>query len=306
MVPGTAVSAGASNVYVTFYYQRDWSATPDCDDKSGIFGAVSVPGSWVLTNTVFQQDGEKYAVWDFGVPGVGIAYAARINRSGAWIPITSADQKLGLLERKNLSDPMYFEFRATLVYTGRLKTGNYRISTSIVPKLHQVSTGARLSYNVTNIEGRVDVKTRTCSMTGSTSQLVTLPQVASYTMKQIGSASQVSSAPFSFALRCDANVKVYATMTDVSNPANTSDALSLATGSSAKGVGIHIYRQNESTPIRYGPDSSANGNTNQWYVGTSATGGIVGLSFIAKYVKTEPTITPGTVSGLSTITFSYQ
>jgi len=116
-----------------------------------------------------------------------------------------------------------------------------------------------------------------------------------------------ASASFSIGVNCDANVELYATLTDASNPANTSDTLTLTGNSTATGVGIQMFRSGQTTAQRLGPDSSAKGNTNQWYVGgTSASSGTISVPLTAKYVKTEPTMKPGTVSALGTITFSYQ
>ncbi|AJG19345.1 hypothetical protein RR42_m1950 [Cupriavidus basilensis] len=68
-----------------------------------------------------------------------------------------------------------------------------------------------------------------------------------------------------------------------------------------------MFRSGETTPPGLGPDSSAKGNTNQRYVCRSrASGGNVNIPLAAKYVKTEPTIKPGSVSARSTVTFSYQ
>ncbi|AOJ34072.1 hypothetical protein WJ16_20895 [Burkholderia metallica] len=96
-------------------------------------------------------------------------------------------------------------------------------------------------------------------------------------------------------------------MTDATNPANTGSALSLASSSTAAGVGIQILKKGDSTPLKFGPDSSGKGNTNQWLVGkSSAANTKISVPFEARYVKVAEKIKPGTVSALSTITFSYQ
>ncbi|KVW42725.1 hypothetical protein WK95_13500 [Burkholderia ubonensis] len=83
--------------------------------------------------------------------------------------------------------------------------------------------------------------------------------------------------------------------------------LSLDRESTATGVGIQLFKFGESTPIKFGPDSSAIGNSNQWYVdASSASPTLITIPFVAKYVKNGPNVVPGSVKAQSTITFSYQ
>ena len=104
-----------------------------------------------------------------------------------------------------------------------------------------------------------------------------------------------------------AEVGVYATVTDASDPTNTSNTLTLASNSTAAGVGIQMFRSGETTPLGLGPDSSAKGNTNRWFVGTASnSGSTFTIPMAANYVKTDPVIKPGSASARGTITFSCQ
>ncbi|KVG35304.1 hypothetical protein WJ30_06085 [Burkholderia diffusa] len=96
-------------------------------------------------------------------------------------------------------------------------------------------------------------------------------------------------------------------MTDASDPANTTDILTLAPGSTASGVGIRILRDNGATPVSYGPDSSSVGNPNQWYITTTPLNGArVAVPFVAMYAQSGAKVSSGSVMARSTITFSYQ
>ncbi|KJV25942.1 hypothetical protein VI06_17920 [Aquitalea magnusonii] len=98
----------------------------------------------------------------------------------------------------------------------------------------------------------------------------------------------------------------YITFTDLNQPGNTSTTLTLAGGTgAATGLGLQIL--NNGTPIGYGPDSNAPGNTNQWKVANIAQGVSSYLIPLGvRYIQTGSTVTPGTVTGRATFTMSYQ
>ncbi|KVL56757.1 hypothetical protein WT00_06475 [Burkholderia territorii] len=146
-----------------------------------------------------------------------------------------------------------------------------------------------------------------CKVTSGLDAVVDLPAVTASSFGGVGSVSSQAAQPFSVKLDCEENVRVHATMTDANDPANVSDVLSLSPESTASGVGIRILRNNGTVPVRFGPDSSNPGNTNQWYITTTpSTGGSVTVPFVAKYVKSGQQVSTGSVKARSTITFSYQ
>ncbi|MDI9240840.1 fimbrial protein [Lysobacter sp. LF1] len=119
-----------------------------------------------------------------------------------------------------------------------------------------------------------------------------------------------SGAPqnFNIGLNCGGGspgttTRMYITLTDQTNPANRTDKLSLTPSSTATGVAIQIL--NGATPVSYGPDSSAAGNPNQWFV-TQTGNGLVNIPLSARYVQSASTIGSGTVTALATFTMSYQ
>nr|WP_196492920.1 fimbrial protein [Burkholderia stagnalis] len=135
---------------------------------------------------------------------------------------------------------------------------------------------------------------------------VPLGNMPASTFTGIGSVSP--SRPFNIVLQCSGGetgtvTNVYTTLTDHTNPGNVSDTLSLAQDSGATGIGIQVLNGN--TVIKYGPDSSAAGNTNQWKAGEAGNGTFT-IPLTARYVQTAPKITPGTANGLATFTMSYQ
>ncbi|WP_244105695.1 fimbrial protein [Burkholderia gladioli] len=62
----------------------------------------------------------------------------------------------------------------------------------------------------------------------------------------------------------------WVTLTDASQPGNTSTSLSLPRESTAPGIGVQLHR--DDTMLGFGADSDAIGNTNQWHMGRIAQG----------------------------------
>ncbi|RQV53140.1 hypothetical protein DF024_35830 [Burkholderia cenocepacia] len=99
-----------------------------------------------------------------------------------------------------------------------------------------------------------------------------------------------------------ATTRMFTTLTDASHSGNRSDVLGLTPGPTAKGVGVRIM--NQSTRVSYGPDSSAAGNPNQWFVTETGNQG-VDIPLTAHYVRTG-NVTAGTADAVATFTMSYQ
>ncbi|RQV60961.1 type 1 fimbrial protein [Burkholderia cenocepacia] len=146
--------------------------------------------------------------------------------------------------------------------------------------------------------GPITVVPQSCTVT-TPSVSVPLPPVAASKLNAVGATA--GEANFAIGLSCASGSNVYVTLTDLTNPGNTSNQLSLAPESSAKGVKLRILRNGQ--PVSYGPDSSMTGNPNQWLVGPSASTSRIPLS--AEYIATDR-VSAGTVKGVATFTMSYQ
>jgi|GEM_PF-547363 len=124
----------------------------------------------------------------------------------------------------------------------------------------------------------------------------------------IGSTSTIPKANFDITLHCNSgdvgtSTPVSVGLTDLNNPANTSDLLPLDPSSTASGVKIRVY--NGSTPVSFGSADSS--NPNKWAVTTmQAAGGDIVIPLSAAYVQTDPTINPGDVKAYATFTMTYQ
>ncbi|MDN7425960.1 fimbrial protein [Burkholderia sp. AU45388] len=117
--------------------------------------------------------------------------------------------------------------------------------------------------------------------------------------------------PFSIDLDCfggsqGASTRMFITMTDAASPGNRGGVLTLAsTGSSAAaGVGVEIRRADDAI-VRYGSDSSASANPNQWFVAQCGNG-LVSIPSKARYLRTVGPMKGGTANATATFAMSYQ
>lgn len=144
----------------------------------------------------------------------------------------------------------------------------------------------------------------TCLVT-TPSLTLNLGSIDASSFNGVGSVSGNASADL--VLQCaegtglDTNVLV--TLTDQTDPANRSDQLSLTRMSSASGIALQLLHGAEL--LRYGPDSSAVGNPNQWSAGSTGNG-MFRIPLTARFVQTRPRIQPGSANGLATFTLSYR
>jgi type 1 fimbria pilin len=146
----------------------------------------------------------------------------------------------------------------------------------------------------------------TCSIITSSIAVNLGDNIPLSTFSGVGSVS--SSRKFNIALRCagggtGAVTNVHTTLTDQTSPANTSDTLSLSPGSTASGVGIQVI--NGASVVKYGPDSKAVGNTNQWKAGATGNG-VLNIPLAARYIQTGSVVSAGTANARATFTMSYQ
>ena len=232
------------------------------------------------------------------IPGVGMAISTAPYN---W-PWPNSGWRMG---------PFTTYFLPVVSHTIRLaKIGKVTAGGVITGEVSRIDTGYSLSIPPIashRFGGGIVVQPQvpTCSVT-TPAITVPLGSMPASTFTGVGSVS--SSKPFNIVLQCSGGetgtvTNVYTTLTDHTNPGNVSDTLSLASDATATGIGIQVL--NGSTVIKYGPDSSATGNTNQWKAGEAGNGTFT-IPLTARYIQTAPKVTPGMANGLATFTMSYQ
>ncbi|AOI58730.1 fimbrial protein [Burkholderia diffusa] len=285
----------------------------DCGRPHDEFRIRLSPALAVVPGIQYVDGGKTYPVYKTTIPGVGLAIAVKPeyrNINFDWVPLEEPYTELEQIFGFDAYTTANFMVKATPVVSGPVKSGTYSFSAQSAKfeafsepsgeRLGAVQLTAKTSVSAT-------VAARVCKVTSGLDAVVDMPAVTVSSFGGVGSVSPQAAQPFSVKLDCEENVRVHATMTDANNPANVSDVLSLSPESTASGVGIRILRNNGTVPVRFGPDSSSPGTTNQWYITTTpSTGGRVTVPFVAKYVKSGQQVSTGSVKARSTITFSYQ
>lgn len=263
----------------------------------------------LVPNVTYDSGGKSYPVYETGIPGIGVALMA-VNSSGT--PGSGADwkavlpQETLLVSNANQIGVFYTSYyQAVLVFTGSLVTGTYTIPMRPVAN-STAYTPSGVLWSVTSYLNAITIKVAAsgCTVTSGAQMNVKLPQLVGNKLQAVGAVSD-ESAPVTLRVDCQGAVNVHATLTDVADQANEGTILSALPGSTSRGIGLQIYREGSETPLRFGPDSAAKGNKNQWLAGR-VTGGGLSIPLVARYVKTAQTFTPGSLDAGATFTFSYQ
>lgn len=151
---------------------------------------------------------------------------------------------------------------------------------------------------------------KTCQLTSGQDQVVNLRQA---TLANLRRDNEIAAGNFSLTLNCEPNTSVeavYVAFTDANNKSNTSNILSLADSSSAKGVGLKIYPQTTGTAIQFNPNAETNISLNKsdaYLMNLDRSSGIASENYSVSYIKTnDSTLSAGTVQGKMTFNFYYQ
>ncbi|RQV01287.1 type 1 fimbrial protein [Burkholderia cenocepacia] len=245
-----------------------------------------------------------------GVPDANKVYPTSVPNVGLRV-VSPTGQVAPFIEQgsNTLVKPWNIYYAPTIQL---IKTGNVTES--------GVLSGAYANYRANNGSGQVLVEYRfakpvlvtpkvpSCTVTTPRIQVPMGETMASTVFTGVGSTAP--SRSFGIDISCSGgdtgtSAKVYVTLTDATNPGNTSTTLSLSRDSTATGVGIQLLK--DDNVLGYGPDSAAIGNTNQWLGGRVAQGASgMSIPLRARYVQTSSRITSGTANANATFTMSYQ
>lgn len=279
-------------------------------DTCSVYPTTSVvwgSGS-ILSGVTYTDEYGTYPVYDIpNIPGVGYIIRARAEVTD-WVTIDSGEKVIRTIPGGAHNTRLYFQIR--LIAYGLIPSGTYTIPTATVaywglrdgngqpiPGLSDIPVMLNSTTLIANTIG--------CTITSPPAQTATLPLAVKNDFSGVGS-TPAQTANFQFSLNCPDGISLFATMSDATSPTSTDNTLKLTADSTAKGVGIQISREGDSTPVSFGPDSPVAGNINQWYIGESSGQNSFVLPFEARYVQTAESITSGTVNSIATITFSYQ
>jgi type 1 fimbria pilin len=247
-------------------------------------------------------------IYQTNIPGVGVRYTVSnvggTSCSGLPMPVSNNSVTVICHQMAAAASPGYnytVAVSTQFIKTGSISPGALTTIPAIWVDNHINNQSGSISWgDLYSGSASGSVTSIACSVKQSAIQ-VNLPQAKTKDLGTVGATT--GATPFALSLDCDPGVKVAVTLTDASNPSNTSTTLGLSPGSTSGGVGLQIV--NGTTPVAYGPDSAVAGNVNQWSAGLS-TGGPFSIPLAAQYVMTSAALNPGTVNGAATFTMSYQ
>ncbi|MCA8238378.1 fimbrial protein [Burkholderia cenocepacia] len=267
---------------------------------SGVGGVATCDGKIMGTRMYRGMDAynSTYSTYATSVEGVGYRIAGGINTPQWWPQQDYYDGTAA-----PLADSAYFTIE--LVKTGPITSGG--ILTGQIGQTYFADQGyvARRLF----LTGGLPIKPTvpTCTVRN---KVIGVP-LGSVSAKSLETGGGSDFKPFSIDLDCfggtqGASTRMFITMTDAAIPGNRSGVLTLASSgsSAAAGVGVEIRRADD-TIVRYGPDSSASANPNQWFVAQQGNGH-VSIPLKARYLRTVGPMKGGTANATATFTMSYQ
>ncbi|EGH6906998.1 type 1 fimbrial protein [Salmonella enterica subsp. enterica serovar Stanley] len=257
-----------------------------------------------------QYNGQD--IYDIGVPNIGVTFTISDSQeSGFGDGVEMKGNNLMDVIPPNgrwyLVPRMGASIRIGVIALGRLSPGWINVPSVHVGNFSVTSSNSGVNslggHSFIILNGfNFFVKTKTCSL-AQRNYTVQLSTVYKNQFTSVG--SEVPGGNLNLQLKCQDNIDVYATLTDATDPANQSPVLSLDKASTAKGIGLKIYKDGYPEALSFGPDSPVKGNKNQWRFSTYRGDPAPAVSLKVNYIRTGD-IHTGTVQAISTITFSYQ
>lgn len=295
-----------------------WSSSPTAILNSTGCATPSPWSTWAIgTDTplamTVSNGGLTYPVYPTEIPNIGYFVQVK-DPNGTAQPLSRTPTQSLWSSPSGGAVYVGVMVKVQFVATGPLQPGTYNLASHKVGdgwlSTNQTSNNKALSASLSYNGVTITVTGSTCSInSGDENKTVTLPTVPVGSFQGVGSNSSAHSQQnFSIGLSCQAGIALYATMSDITAPTNTSNILTLSGSSTSSGIGLQLWANGASTPVSFGPGSSVKGNLNQWYIGgnSSSAAAIYNIPFIVRYVQTSAVLKAGTVNAISTITFSYQ
>ena len=258
--------------------------------------------SVIASGQTVVLDGVSYAVFETGVPGVGFILGLKDANGTSYVPL-----KNGIIQTypadgtSGTAQDLGWAAKVTFVKTGTpLASGTYTtptINAAILTAYNNETATAKVIINPVTI----NVQASGCTM-GTPNVQIDMGRLDVRTLSAVNSTSELRN--FFVNLSCDANISLYAVVSDQTDPTNVTDTVSLTPDSTASGVGVQFF-YNNTGPLSLGPDSSLNSTVSQFFIQSTSQAEVLNLPFQARYIRTGD-VTPGTADAVASITFSYQ
>ncbi len=291
-----------------------WNATgsqPRFCDSTTVFNRAVITSSNPSSGYTTTIDGSTYTIFSSNMPGIGWIMGARDTNAPLWTPLTNSTTQVYPFTggstggSTSLGANVQFAF---VKLPGNLSTGANTFPAQKIATFacYRNTTTLAQSANITVNASQINVQALACQVT--TAKNVAIP-LGEFNLGQLppvnGNFGEYSST---VELSCDSDVTPWMTISDASNAGNTSNVIKLSPDSTASGVGVQVFYNNQPMAKPLGLDSSSKGNPNQFQVNNKTTGNgqHVSVPLQFKYIRTEQVVTPGDANAAATVTFSYQ
>lgn len=288
----------------------------------GGYTACNPYRSWVrpLTQRVLNvsykgSDGKSYDVYQTSIPGIGYAVGVADTNSNNYTPVTGDHETTVLNSTASGFESVGFKVQVRFIVTGPLQTGSYSLSNEqfLVFTAKNRNRSERTGSPTIRVTANFEVKAATCTLASPNQITLALApvKVQDVAALAVGEALQTTrSQRLVITATCQKDVHLHATVSDANDSSSTASYLVNTPGQGrASGVGVQLSRGNDSNVlISMGPPTSNADNTNSFNVGSRAAtdGATKTFSVAARYVKTSPTVTAGSVQSLGHVFFSYR
>lgn len=291
-----------------------WDATgsqrPFCQNNTPIFTRAAITSNNLSSGYTTTIDGSTYTIFSSNMPGVGWIMGARDTNAPLWTPLTNSETQVypfaGGTANTLMSIGANVQF-AFVKLPGDLAVGSNTFAAQKIATFACYGNNTLVqSADISVSASQINVQALACQVT--TAQNVAIP-LGEFTLEQLppvnGNFGEFSST---VELSCDSGLTPWMTISDASNAGNTSNVIKLSPNSTASGVGVQVFYNNQTVAKSLGLDSSSKGNPNQFQVNdkTTSNGQHVSVPLQFKYIRTEQVVTPGDANAAATVTFSYQ
>ncbi|WP_159880611.1 fimbrial protein [Aquitalea denitrificans] len=271
-----------------------------CDTTSSIPRILRLSSS-LSSNPIAQINSRNiYATTN---PAVGYAIGIEptnfcTSAGTAWLNASALDICAG----QPISSGLIFDYRARThlqfyKLAKLISSNNIQRSSQVFVELNEKNNYTAFSLISFN---SFSMTIPTCALKSASITNINLPTLSIVSLPSQG--SRAGNTPFNIIVNCPSLTKLNITFTDNNKIGQTTNILTPAATSTAKGVGIQL--QYNGNIISFGPDSADPGTTNQILLNSNLIGTQT-FPFTASYIRTG-TVTPGSLTATSTFTLSYQ
>lgn len=277
--------------------------SPGQKDKASIVSSSASSGYSAIL------DGVTYTIFSTNVDGIGWIMGAKDTWAPEWTPLTSKETIVYPFSgtsnpQVNIGANTRFAY---VKLPGYLSPGQNILPAQKIGEFKcYFNNSLRQTASIYVQSATINIAALSCNVTSAKNVPIPLGVFTKSDLPSVG--RNFGNYSTDVQLNCDSGVTPWMTITDASNSNNTSNVIVLSPDSTASGIGVQVFYNNESAAKSLGLDTSSKANKNQFQVGSITTkkGQIVSVPLTFKYIRTEENVNVGTANATATVTFSYQ